>query len=71
MDYNSENGYAIISREWKEGDQIELIMSMPIRRIISNENVKENLRKVALERGPLVYCLEWPDNDFDDFKERK
>ncbi|MHA1723329.1 MAG: glycoside hydrolase family 127 protein [Promethearchaeota archaeon] len=66
IDYYIERGYAILSREWKKGDQIEVIIPMPVRRVISNEKVEINLGKVALERGPLVYCLEWPDNDFRD-----
>ena len=36
---------------------------MPIRRVIANENVKDDLNKAALVRGPLVYCAEWVDND--------
>jgi hypothetical protein len=35
---------------------------MPVRRVVANEAVKDNKGKVALERGPLVYCAEWPDN---------
>ena len=35
---------------------------MPVRRVISHPEIKENIGKVALERGPLVYCAEWPDN---------
>ncbi len=68
IDYKMQKGYAIITREWKNDDEVELIIPMPIRRIISHENVKENFGKVALERGPLVYCMEWPDNEFHDFK---
>lgn len=58
-----ENGYASIERRWKKGDVIELNLPMPVRRIISHENVKENLGKVSLQRGPLVYCFEGVDNN--------
>ncbi len=56
-------GYAVIEREWSEGDVIELNIPMPIRRVVANEKVKDDLNKVALVRGPLVYCAEWIDND--------
>jgi DUF1680 family protein len=57
-----EKGYATITREWKQGDVVELDLPMPIRRVVANENVKADHARVALQRGPVVYCLEWPDN---------
>lgn len=57
-----ENGYVTISQKWKKGDKIELSFPMQIHRTIANEKVKDDLGKVSLERGPIVYCLEWPDN---------
>jgi len=57
-----ERGYARIRRRWRRGDVVELDFPMPVRRVICNENVKDNRGKVALERGPLVYCAEWVDN---------
>lgn len=71
VNFNNENGYAILSRIWEDGDKIELTIPMPIRRVISNEKVKNNNNKVAIERGPLVYCLESEDNDIPDFKNIK
>lgn len=62
-DYKVENGYAILNREWKEGDSIELILPMEVRKVEANAQVKEDLGKIALERGPLVYCAEFPDNN--------
>ena len=56
------NGYARINRKWKPGDSIELSLPMPVRRILANPRVKDDAGRVALERGPLVYCAEWPDN---------
>ena len=38
-------------------------MPMPVRRVICDEKIEDNRGKVALERGPIVYCVEWPDND--------
>jgi hypothetical protein len=59
---NVEDGFARIRRTWKEGDIIELDLPMPIRRVVANEKVLEDRGKVALERGPIVYCAEWVDN---------
>ena len=63
IDLNMAKGYAVIERQWSEGDIIELNLPMPIRRVAANENVKDDLNKVALVRGPMVYCVEWVDND--------
>ena len=58
-----EKGFARIQRRWKKGDIIELNLPMPVRRVLSHEKVTENAGKVALQRGPIVYCAEWPDNN--------
>jgi len=58
-----EKGYARIHRNWKKGDVIELVLPMPVQKVVSHEMVKDNMGKVALQRGPLVYCLEAVDND--------
>jgi DUF1680 family protein len=57
-----ENGYVKLSRSWKKGDVIELSLDMPVRKVMSNENVKANKRKIAIEKGPIVYCAEGHDN---------
>jgi len=56
-------GYARIERTWKAGDTVELDLPMPVRRVISHAKVTSNKGKVALQRGPVVYCLEGVDND--------
>ncbi|MGE5360512.1 MAG: glycoside hydrolase family 127 protein [Bacteroidales bacterium] len=56
-------GYATISRPWKAGDVVTLMLPMPARRVLAHANVKADAGRVAIERGPLVYCAEWPDND--------
>jgi hypothetical protein len=56
-------GYVRIERVWKKGDAIKLRLPMPVRRVLSHPEVKTNAGKVALERGPIVYCLEGPDNE--------
>jgi len=60
--YDVKNGYAVISREWKKGDQLQIDLPMPVREIVAHEAVKDDKGKIALQRGPLVYCAEWPDN---------
>lgn len=60
--YGVEKGYAVIERKWKSSDVIELDLPMPIRRVVCDERVKDNVGRVALERGPIVYCLEGVDN---------
>jgi DUF1680 family protein len=55
-------GYAAVRRSWNAGDSIEVSLPMPVRRVVANAAVLADAGKVALERGPLVYCAEWPDN---------
>ena len=56
-----ENGYVRIDRLWEGGDRVEMVLPMPIRRLIANEAVTFDDGRVALQRGPLVFCLEGPD----------
>jgi len=58
-----ENGFVSIQRKWQKGDTIELNLPMPVRRVIAHRDVKSDRGRVALQRGPIVFCLEWPDND--------
>jgi hypothetical protein len=60
--YQMVNGYAVIKSAWKKGDMVSLNLPMPIRRVIANEKVTADHEKVSLQRGPIVYCAEWPDN---------
>lgn len=55
-------GFLRIRRVWKSGDVVALSLPMPVRRVVANEQVAEDSGKVALERGPLVFCLEGQDN---------
>lgn len=57
-----ENGYAVISNKWKTGDEIVLRMDMTIEVVAADVRVKENIGKRAIQRGPLVYCMEQADN---------
>jgi DUF1680 family protein len=60
--YTVEKGYAVINRVWKKGDKLQVQLPMEIKRVVANENVKDDVGRVALQRGPIVYCAEWPDN---------
>jgi uncharacterized protein len=63
FDYKVENGYAVLNRSWKKGDVIEVNLPMEIQQIVSNDKIENNIGRVALQRGPLVYCAEWTDNN--------
>ena len=56
-----EDGYVRLQRTWQAGDVVELDLPMPVQRVYAHENVKDDQGKVALMRGPLVYCLEAVD----------
>jgi uncharacterized protein len=56
------DGYVFLTRKWKNGDKVELVLDMSVDIIQANPKVKSNAGKVALQRGPLVYCLEEADN---------
>ena len=60
--YSLQNGYAVLNRTWQKGDVVDVRLPMNVRRIIANEKVKNDEGKVALQRGPIVYCAEWVDN---------
>lgn len=60
--FTEENGYAKIKRVWATGDQINLNLDMPVEIVRSHPEVRENAGKVALQRGPVVYCFEEEDN---------
>lgn len=60
-----EKGYFTIDRNWKKGDKVEVDFEMEPRVVVANSKVEADRGRVAVERGPIVYCAEWPDNDFD------
>jgi DUF1680 family protein len=57
-----DKGYARVKRGWKKGDVIELNLPMPVRRVVAHAAVKDDADKVALQRGPIVFCAEGQDN---------
>lgn len=60
--YLMDKGYAVIGREWKKGDDIQLDLPMPVKQVIANKALNVDSNKVALQRGPIMYCGEWKDN---------
>jgi DUF1680 family protein len=56
-------GYITLDRTWKSGDTIEIEFPMEVRRVIADKRVREAHGRMAIERGPIVYCAEWPDCD--------
>jgi DUF1680 family protein len=64
-----ESGYLKIVRSWKPGDVIRLELPMPVRLMESHPYVSENVGRVALMRGPLLYCLEGADHPGQDLDE--
>jgi DUF1680 family protein len=62
-DFPLEEGYIILRRRWQNGDIIELDIPMSVRKVLSHEKVEGNRGKLALERGPFVYCAEAIDNN--------
>ena len=59
--YPEIRDYVTISRNWKKGDVIELDLPMEVRRITANDNAEDLRGKTALQRGPVVYCIEAND----------
>ena len=58
-------GYAVIERTWNDRDQLELTLPMPAEFVYANPKVRHDTGRVAIQRGPLIYCLEECDNGAD------
>ncbi len=58
-----ENGYAEIERKWEKGDKVEADFPLPVRKVVADEKIKADIGRVAIQRGPVIYCAEWPDNN--------
>jgi hypothetical protein len=62
IQYEIKKGYAVLKRMWKKGDQISVDFPMEPQKVVADEKVKDDAGRFALQRGPIVYCLEGPDN---------
>ncbi len=56
------SGYVAITRTWRPGDVVELTLAMPVQTVYANPNVRQLQGRLALQRGPIVYCMEGVDN---------
>jgi DUF1680 family protein len=63
VDYTIVNGYALINRSWKKNDKVEMDLPMDVQRVVANEKLADDIGKIALQRGPIMYCAEWVDNN--------
>ena len=57
-----ERGFAVLTRQWSDGDTVELRLAMSVERVMPHPDIRQAAGQVALQRGPLVYCLEEIDN---------
>ena len=62
-----KDGYFSIDRRWQKNDKVEVHFDMEPRTVRANNKVEADRGRIAVERGPIVYCAEWPDNNFDVF----
>ncbi|MFN8258482.1 MAG: glycoside hydrolase family 127 protein [Bacteroidales bacterium] len=60
-EFKIENGYISINKLWTPDDKVEVDFPMEIRKIVAHEKIKADAGKFSLQRGPLMYCIEWPD----------
>lgn len=61
--YASVNGYVEIESEWKKGDVLEINFPMEINRIVAKDSLRQDKGRIAIQRGPIVYCIEGADNN--------
>ena len=57
-----DKGYVTLRRSWKAGDTVDVLLPMPVRRVAAHEKVEADRGRLALQRGPIVFAAEWPDN---------
>ncbi|HEX9511502.1 MAG TPA: glycoside hydrolase family 127 protein [Puia sp.] len=62
ISYRIENGYAVLNRTWRKGDHITMNLPMPVEKVVADSRLTDDTGKVAVQRGPLMYCAEWKDN---------
>jgi len=63
VNYKIQNGYAVINKQWKKGDRLQMDLPMNVKKVIANQAVKGDDNKIALQRGPIMYTTEWVDNN--------
>jgi DUF1680 family protein len=60
--FHYENGYQVIETEWKKGDMLEFEYPMKVRQMVAKPELRQDADRIALTRGPIVYCVEGADN---------
>ncbi|MFN3839933.1 MAG: glycoside hydrolase family 127 protein [Cyclobacteriaceae bacterium] len=60
--WTEQNGYILLNRTWQKGDMVEVSFAMPVNKIVARYEVKQNEDRIALQRGPLLFCVEGADN---------
>lgn len=63
VEYQIQNGYAIVQKTWRKGDVVEITLPMDVKLVAGRKEIKQTNDRVAIQRGPLVYCVEGPDNN--------
>jgi len=61
VQYEMKEGYAVINRTWKKGDNVSFTFDMPIEKVVANSKVDADKNRIALQRGPIVFCAEGAD----------
>lgn len=56
------DGYVVVSRRWEPGDKVSVDFPMTIRKVKADQRIDDDIDKIAVQRGPLIFCAEWPDN---------
>ncbi|MDS0295787.1 glycoside hydrolase family 127 protein [Halogeometricum luteum] len=59
----ADDGYRTLDRTWHDGDSVELSLNLPVRRMMAHPDLPDDAGRLALQRGPLVYCVEETDVD--------
>ena len=63
MQHEMQKGYVVLSKKWKKGDVVEVRLPMDVKQVMASGQLKDNEGKIAIQRGPLMYCAEWADNN--------
>ncbi len=63
VDAAVEDGYVTVKRRWRKGDSVCLQLHMQPRLVVADERVEADRGRMAVQKGPIVYCAEWADND--------
>ena len=61
--FTLRDGYAVLPRKWRKNDVVAVQLPMEVRTVVAHPNVQDDRGKVAVQRGPVIYCAEWKDND--------